>query len=98
MKARNERSCQRMGSLLPVRVLALVLAFHASVAAGTTITDIATDVTDPSDLADTEPSIAVNPANPLEIAVVTFSDGLGPGVIAPISRSVQGSATLTKQM
>jgi hypothetical protein len=37
------------------------------------IQDIAVDSTDPDDEADTEPSIAVNPQNPNEIAVVAFS-------------------------
>ncbi len=41
-----------------------------------TIKDIATDATDPNNLADTEPSIAVDPSNPLRIAIVSFS---GPG-------------------
>lgn len=58
--------------------------------------DIATNATDPSNLADTEPSIAVNPVNPLEIVVVTFSEGWGPGQPAPIWRSTDGGVTWAK--
>jgi len=36
--------------------------------------DIANDTLDPLNLADTEPSIAVNPSNTYEIAIVTFSE------------------------
>ena len=39
------------------------------------VVNIATDATDPSNLGDTEPSIAVNPRNPLEIAVRAMSSG-----------------------
>jgi hypothetical protein len=58
--------------------------------------DIATNATDPGNLADTEPSISVNPANPLEIVVVSFSEGWGPGLPAPIWRSTDGGNTWTK--
>ena len=61
-----------------------------------TLVDVATNATDPSNLSDTEPSIAVNPANPLEIVIVTFSEGWGPGLPAPIWRSVDGGTTWTK--
>lgn len=47
----------------------------AGFATAQTLVDIATDATDPFDLDDSEPSIAVNPLNPLEIRVVTFSEG-----------------------
>jgi len=43
-----------------------------------TIKDIATDATDPNNLADTEPSIAVDPSNPLRIAIVSFSENWDP--------------------
>lgn len=58
--------------------------------------NIATNATDPNNLSDTEPSIAVNPANPLEIVVTTFSEGWGPGLPAPIWRSTDGGNTWTK--
>lgn len=58
--------------------------------------DIATDATDPSNLRDNEPSIAVNPLNPLEIVVTTFSDGWGPDEPGPVWRSTDGGATWTK--
>lgn len=60
------------------------------------LVDIATDLTDPSNLKDHEPSIAVNPLNPREIVVTTFSEGWGPGELAPIWRSTDGGATWAK--
>jgi hypothetical protein len=78
-------------------MLALIFAFPQSGSGTATIVDIATNATDPSNLADTEPSIAVNPANPLEIAVVTFSEGWGPGNMGPVWRSADGGVTWTKQ-
>jgi hypothetical protein len=78
-----------------VLVLSLIVAIPAARAAAT-IRDIATEATDPSNLGDTEPSIAVNPVNPLEIAVVTFSEGWGPGNMAPVWRSNDGGVTWTK--
>lgn len=57
--------------------------------------DIATDATDPSNLNDFEPSIAVNPANPLQIAVVTFSESWSTGN-APVWRSDDGGTTWRK--
>ena len=59
--------------------------------------DIATDVTDPSNLGDTEPSIAVNPVNPLEISVVAFSGGWTSTRGAPVWRSTDGGNTWTRQ-
>ena len=70
------------------------------------MTDIATDETDPCDKADSEPSIAVNPRNPQEIVVLTFSEGWGPSVCekakkdvkeAPVWRSVDGGKTWEKR-
>ncbi len=69
------------------------------------ITDIATDATDPCDLPDGEPSIAVNPKNPEEIVVLTFSEGWGPSTCkkredlekAPLWRSSDGGRTWEKQ-
>jgi hypothetical protein len=60
------------------------------------LVDIATDSSDPGHFADTEPSIAVNPANPLDIAVVTFSEPWGPGEKAPVWRSSDGGRTWRK--
>jgi hypothetical protein len=79
-------------------LLVLVVLMVASFASGQTarIVDIATDTWDPSDLSDTEPSIAVNPANPLEIAVVSFSEGWGPSDMGPVWRSTDGGATWIK--
>src|SRR5689334_17032166 len=58
-----------------------------------TVRDIATDSLDPSDAADTEPSIAVNPANEKDIAIVAFSEPWGPTQKAPIWRSFDGGTT-----
>ncbi|MBI3909715.1 MAG: DUF11 domain-containing protein [Armatimonadetes bacterium] len=60
------------------------------------IVDIATNATDPFNLDDAEPSIAVNPANPLEISVVTFAEGWGPGSPGPVWKSFDGGMTWTK--
>jgi hypothetical protein len=96
------KTCLSLDSLLKrlttsglVLVISLIEAMPAARAAAT-IKDIATDATDPSNLGDTEPSIAVNPVNPLEIAVVTFSEGWGPGNMAPVWRSNDGGLTWTK--
>jgi CARDB len=66
-----------------------------------TLVDIATDVTDPSNLADTEPSIAVDPTDPLKIAVVSFSGNWGISVtgtpiMAPVWKSNDGGLTWRK--
>jgi hypothetical protein len=68
------------------------------------ITDIATDATDPCDLPDNEPCIAVNPKNLQEIVVLTFSEGWGRSICknpqdlknAPIWRSNDGGQTWEK--
>src|SRR5262249_20747714 len=67
-------------------------------AKGTTLTvvDIATDDTDAMNLEDTEPSIAVNPINPDEIAVVTFSERWGPSAMAPVWKSSDGGTSWRK--
>ncbi len=63
---------------------------------GQTIRNVATDATDPNNLRDTEPSIAVNPWNPQEIAIVSFSEAWGPDSGAPVWRSLDGGATWQK--
>ncbi|MGB6474092.1 MAG: sialidase family protein [Candidatus Sulfotelmatobacter sp.] len=60
------------------------------------LVDIATDATDPYDSSDTEPSIAVNPANPNEIAVVAFSGAWGDGAMAPVWKSRDGGVHWSK--
>jgi len=60
------------------------------------IVDIATDALDPNNLADTEPSIAVNPANNREIAIVAFSENWGPNAMAPVWKSSDGGVTWRK--
>jgi hypothetical protein len=81
-----------------VLVLSLIVAIPAASEAAT-IKDIATDANDPSNLSDTEPSIAVNPINPQEIAVVAFSepwDPNDPTVMAPVWKSLDGGVTWKK--
>lgn len=82
--------------ILPLLALVVTGANGEALAAQARIADIATDANDPLNLADTEPSIAVNPLNPLEIVIVTFSENWGPGVAAPIWRSTNGGLTWTK--
>jgi hypothetical protein len=63
------------------------------------IVDIATDASDPNSLADNEPSIAVNPKNPMEIAVVSFSDAWDANdatVMAPVWKSRDGGKSWKK--
>jgi hypothetical protein len=74
---------------------ALVLAVPGGASAATLV-DIATDATDPRNLADTEPSIAVNPVDPTKIAVVTFSENWGPNAMAPVWKSDDGGVTWRK--
>ncbi len=61
-----------------------------------TLVDIATDATDPSNLGDTEPSIAVNPVNPMEISVVSFSEGWSATTNGPVWKSNDGGTTWRK--
>ena len=76
------------------------MIFLSATAAGADLTaaivDIATDATDPGNLADTEPSIAVNPVNPNEIAVVSFSKSWGPDQMAPVWKSDDAGMTWRK--
>ncbi len=88
-------------ALILVLALTGVLAGSRRAQTAATLVDIATDATDPFNSADNEPSIAVNPANPLEIAVVAFSGNWGVAptgqrVNAPVWRSNDGGATWTK--
>jgi HYDIN/CFA65/VesB family protein len=77
---------------------ALLMLPLASVAAAQTLVDIATDATDPFDLDDSEPSIAVNPLNPLEIRVVTFAEGWSLGTaLGPVWVSNDGGVTWDKK-
>jgi hypothetical protein len=77
-----------------------------------TLTDIATDATDPCNFTDSEPSIAVNPRNPQEIVILTFSEAWGPSKnsrtdvsckptgdeqSAPLWRSLDGGVTWRKE-
>ncbi|HKO36028.1 MAG TPA: sialidase family protein [Pyrinomonadaceae bacterium] len=87
-------------SLKHVFVYLLVIAINAitlpSLISAQTIKDIATNATDPSNLSDTEPSIAVDPTNPNRIAIVTFAENWGPGQNAPVWISTDGGTTWTK--
>ena len=55
--------------------------------------NIATDATDTLNSGDTEPSIAVNPLNPLEIVVVAFSGNWTSTTSAPVWKSSDGGLT-----
>ena len=78
--------------------LALLILAIASVTRAQTLVDIATNATDPSNLADSEPSIAVNPRNTNQISVVTFSEGWSAttGRRGPVWMSTDGGATWAK--
>jgi len=72
------------------------LALAAANGATLTLVDIATDDTDPMNLDDSEPSIAVNPINPDEIAVVAFSERWSSSARAPVWKSSDGGASWRK--
>jgi hypothetical protein len=76
----------------------LFLSLMANIAAGQVLVDIATN-DDPFNLDDTEPSIAVNPLNPLQIAVVSFSGGwsTATGERGPVWMSTDGGMTWAKK-
>jgi len=78
---------------------ALTLTLLFAAAAPAQLVDIATNATDPNNLVDAEPSIAVNPLNPNQIAVVSFSGGWSraTGLRGPVWRSNDGGATWSKQ-
>lgn len=78
-------------------MLALLLISGAGAFAAIPLKDVANDATDPNNLSDTEPSIAVNPANPQEIAIVSFSEGWDVTTPAPVWKSADGGATWTKE-
>lgn len=79
----------------PVLALALIMMIFALAAKSQTILDVATDATDPTNRGDTEPSIAVDPSNPLRIAIVSFSEPWG-ALGAPVWMSNDGGVTWTK--
>lgn len=76
-------------------LIAITLTAHVPVAAQTMV-DIATDATDPANLGDAEPSIAVNPRNPREISIIAFSEPWSAQTGAPVWRSTDGGVTWTK--
>jgi hypothetical protein len=75
----------------------LALALLVSTACGRLyLRDIATDALDPSNRADTEPSIAVNPLDRSEIAIVTFSENWTAAAGAPVWKSSDRGRTWRK--
>jgi hypothetical protein len=76
--------------------LVAVAAAGAGPAGAQTMVNVATDQTDPLNLTDSEPSISVNPLNPSDIAIVTFSEPWEAQVGAPVWRSLDGGVTWTK--
>jgi hypothetical protein len=79
-------------------VLTLTMLFAVSAVAQ--LVDIATNATDPNNLVDAEPSIAINPLNPNQIAVVAFSGGWSQttGLRGPVWMSTNGGVSWTKQL
>lgn len=80
----------------PLLVVLLIMITAPIAGTSQTIKDVATNATDPFDLADTEPSIAVDPSNPLRIAIVSFSENWTAAVGAPVWMSTDGGITWTK--
>jgi hypothetical protein len=84
---------------IPHFLVVALLSFSTAVASGCGgrfMRDIATDALDPSNLSDTEPSIAVNPHNQGEIAIVTFSENWTPAKGAPVWKSTDHGQTWNK--
>jgi hypothetical protein len=96
------RTTSKTPLLTRVFVYLLVIAVNAvtlpSFTSAQTIKDIATDATDPNNLEDSEPSISVDPTNPMRIAVVAFSGNWGGGTNAPVWISTNGGSTWTKSL
>ncbi|MGB9181728.1 MAG: choice-of-anchor D domain-containing protein [Pyrinomonadaceae bacterium] len=80
----------------PLLAAVLLILIFPLAATSQVIMDVATDATDPTDRADTEPSIAVDPSDPLRIAIVSFSEPWGPVTGAPVWMSTDGGGTWTK--
>ena len=91
----SSQECRPSSNRARLLAAALILAIPGAASAAT-IVDIASDASDPLNLADTEPSIAVNPVDPLKIAVVSFSENWGPNDMAPVWKSDDGGATWRK--
>jgi hypothetical protein len=80
-----------------MKTLMIALLFVAAAANGQVLVDIANDLTDPLNLDDSEPSIAVNPIDPQQIAVTAFSGSTwGNGKLAPIWMSSDGGQTWSR--
>src|SRR5574337_546653 len=86
----------RIGAVIFAWLLIVVPVLQNRALAAATIKDIAIDATDPLNLSDTEPSIAVNPVNNQKIAVVSFSETWGPGDMAPVWKSSDWGVTWHK--
>src|SRR5690348_12440496 len=90
----------RISSILYSTVIGLACVLSAvpkSLAqAAPVLVDIASDQTDPDNLADAEPSIAVNPVDPSKLAVVTFSGFWLGSNSAPVWKSDDGGTTWRK--
>jgi hypothetical protein len=71
----------------------LVLAASSVGLGQARLVNIPTDATDASNSADTEPSIAVNPTNPNEVVVVSFSGNWSATQMAPVWKSSDGGLT-----
>jgi hypothetical protein len=86
---------ERRLSLRVVCVLALIL-LTSSGCGVLFMKDIATDALDPTNRADTEPSIAVNPRDTREIAIVAFSENWTATTGAPVWKSSDRGVTWRK--
>ncbi|HEX4953089.1 MAG TPA: sialidase family protein [Thermoanaerobaculia bacterium] len=85
-----------MSTPIPSRIAIALVLVLAGPGASAQLVDVATNATDPSNLADTEPSISVNPLNPQEIVIATFSEGWSAAQGAPLWRSTNGGASWSK--
>src|ERR1043165_127153 len=91
---------KKNGLLKHVFVYLVVIALNSLVlpwsVRAQTIKDIATDATDPNNLRGAEPSIAVDPTNPMRIAILSFSENWDATHNAPVWISTDGGAHWSK--
>lgn len=83
-------------SRIPAACVLLIGLFVTSGCGRVYMKNIATDALDPNNLTDAEPSIAVNPTNTKEIAIVAFSENWNATAGAPVWKSSDRGGTWRK--
>jgi hypothetical protein len=97
----HSRACEEPMTTSPrlwIVTAVVLLGLGVAIDAQVRQVNVATNATDPNDLGDTEPSIAVNPLNHQQIAIVTFSERWVGTQNAPVWKSDDGGLTWRKVM